>query len=211
MRALEVRAQPHSHIWTGSVCPRRWAASVLCFRIADFSSRRYQNFNTMAEIIAGVGVASSVVQLIDFGSKAIKVLKRLKEFGDQCKDVPESFRAIQSQLPLLAAAIDLLKTSIEGKLIADPLNNVISSVLKGCEDQLSKLDDILSRTLPKNNSWMEKGKKAVTSVKLEHEFKKVSDNIRGYISTLGFYQSIVTFRLQELATMGRVFLRPGGW
>jgi hypothetical protein len=42
-----------------------------------------------------VGLASSVVQLVDFGSKAVKVLKRLKEFREQYRDVPEVFRAIQ--------------------------------------------------------------------------------------------------------------------
>ena len=87
----------------------------------------------MAEIIAGVAVASSFVQLVDFGSKAVKVVKRLKEFGDQCKDAPESFRAIQNQLPLLMAAVELLKTSMDGKPVGDSLNDVLSSVLDGCK------------------------------------------------------------------------------
>jgi hypothetical protein len=156
----------------------------------------------MAEIIAGVAVASSFVQLVDFGSKAVKVLKRLKEFGEQCKDVPESFRAIQNQLPLLMAAVELLKTTINGKSVGGSLNDVLSSVLDGCEKQLSKLNEIASRTMPKNNSLKEKGKTAILSVKLETDFKKVSDNIRGYIATIGFYQSVATSRSQELAAMG---------
>jgi hypothetical protein len=158
----------------------------------------------MAEIIAAVAVASSFVQLVEFGSKAVKVVQRLKEFHDMCKKVPEAFRAIQSQLPLLMAAIELLKTSIDGKPIGEPLNNALFSVVKGCEDQLCRLDEILSSTLPRNNSWMEKSKKAILSVKLEPEFKKVFDNIRGYTATLSFYQSTVTSKLQELAATGMI-------
>src|ERR1700743_1695168 len=141
----------------------------------------------MAEIIAGVGVASSFVQLVDFGLKAVAVLKRLKDLSDQSKDVPSSFREVQSQLPLLVAAIDLLKATIKDKSLGHSLNDVLASVLDGCEKQLSKLDEIFSRTLPKNNSWRERGTSAILSVKLEPEFKKVSDNIRSYISTIGFY------------------------
>ena len=56
----------------------------------------------MAEFIAAVGVASSFVALIDCGSK---IVARLIEYQSMCGSVPEVFRGIHTQLPLLLACV----------------------------------------------------------------------------------------------------------
>ena len=51
----------------------------------------------MAEALAVVGLVSSIVQFVDFGTK---IIRRLEEFTSNAGDVPKTFRSIQAQLPL---------------------------------------------------------------------------------------------------------------
>jgi hypothetical protein len=57
----------------------------------------------MAEAVAVIGLLSSIVQLVDFGTKLID---RLNEFASATEDVPVSFRSIKSQLPLAIITLD---------------------------------------------------------------------------------------------------------
>ena len=52
----------------------------------------------MAEALAVVGVVSSIVQIIDFSSK---IGHRLGEFQSSLGDIPETFRRIKAELPVL--------------------------------------------------------------------------------------------------------------
>ena len=52
----------------------------------------------MAEALAAVGLASAIVQFIDFGTK---ILTRLADFSTEAEEVPKTFRLIKVQLPLI--------------------------------------------------------------------------------------------------------------
>lgn len=52
----------------------------------------------MAEALAIVGIVSSIAQIIDFSSK---ILHRLGEFQFSLGDIPETFRHIKAELPVL--------------------------------------------------------------------------------------------------------------
>jgi len=57
----------------------------------------------MVEPLAAVGVAASVIQLFDFTTK---VVSRLEEFRSNVQEVPESFRQVYDQLPVLSATLE---------------------------------------------------------------------------------------------------------
>jgi len=61
----------------------------------------------MAEAAAIIGLVSSIASLIDLSAK---LLSRLREFVSGASDIPESFRSLSAQLPLLAATIQGIRT-----------------------------------------------------------------------------------------------------
>ena len=149
----------------------------------------------MAEVIAGVAVASSFIQLIDFGSK---IIRRLYEYQSASRELPKVFRSLQDQLPLLIQTLEQIKTTVDKKpnLNADPsadsLKIALSHVVRGCQKQLELLDNILEKTLPQSDSWRERSKKAIVSVTKESEFKRISASIREYVNTLTFYHTVAS-------------------
>ncbi|KAF2472946.1 uncharacterized protein BDR25DRAFT_353255 [Lindgomyces ingoldianus] len=56
----------------------------------------------MAEALAAVGIASNIIQLVDFGTQ---VLKRLNQYQSTIKEIPEAFCHIKSELPVLLDAL----------------------------------------------------------------------------------------------------------
>ena len=52
----------------------------------------------MAEAVAAIGLASSIVQLLAFGSK---VAARLNEFKSDSQDLSGTLKTIKVQLPLI--------------------------------------------------------------------------------------------------------------
>jgi hypothetical protein len=149
----------------------------------------------MAEVIAGVAIASSFIQLIDFG---YKIVRRLNEYKSNSRELPKGFRELQNQLPLLVETLEKIKTLFDKNLNLDSdpsaqsLKLSLSSAVGGCQKQLELLDQILGKMVPHTDSWRERSKKALLSVTQESEIKKVSANVREYVNTLTFYFTIAS-------------------
>ena len=61
----------------------------------------------MAEAVAAISLLASIVSLIEFGGKAAT---RLQEFSVRTGEIPESFRVMSEQLPLLLITLQQLHT-----------------------------------------------------------------------------------------------------
>jgi hypothetical protein len=64
----------------------------------------------MAEALAVVGIVANIIQLVDFGSR---VLKRLEEYQSKLGEIPEAFRYIKAELPVLLDALRQTKAAID--------------------------------------------------------------------------------------------------
>ncbi|OBT58918.1 hypothetical protein VE04_00567, partial [Pseudogymnoascus sp. 24MN13] len=150
----------------------------------------------MAEALAVVGVVASIVQLLDFGTT---VLYRLKEYQSSLGEVPKSFRQIDKELPLLLHTLQQLEKAIDAGSVGIETERALLPVIKGSQEQLELLKNILDKTLPKaDDSSLEKGKKAISSLGQDGKVERILKNLRGFISSLTFYYSAASSTLQPL-------------
>jgi N-terminal domain on NACHT_NTPase and P-loop NTPases len=66
----------------------------------------------MAEALAVVTVVSSIITLVDFSSK---VLHRLNDFQSSCGEIPETFKQVKKELPILLATLDHTKVAVAAR------------------------------------------------------------------------------------------------
>ena len=141
----------------------------------------------MAEALAVVGVVSSIVGLVDFGSK---VLHRLNEFQSSRGEIPESFKHIKEKLPILLETLNQTKLAVEKGSIKEETREVLSSVVDGCQTQITLLNDLIGRSLPQeSDSWRKKASKAISSLRQDAKVTKITITIRSHIQDLTNYLS----------------------
>ena len=68
------------------------------------------NVARMAEAAAVIGLVASIASLIDLSAK---VVSRLQEFTSKTSDIPESFRSLSIQLPLLTATLQQIQAQAQ--------------------------------------------------------------------------------------------------
>lgn len=162
----------------------------------------------MAEALAAVGVASSIVQLIDFGSK---VIRRLQEFHSKLDDVPPAFRHINSQLPLLLETLKGTEKAIGQGLIGTNVEKALTPVIDGCRSQIGQLDAVITKVLPAaGDSRLQRSKKALSSLYQDTKIDNISSALRNYVQILTFYHSAARSDLTALKGMPFyfVYVRP---
>ena len=136
----------------------------------------------MAEALAAVGVAASIISVVDFGAK---VLTRLDEYQSKVGDVPETFRHIKTELPVLLDALRKTKDAI-GSNQAD--DDALRSAIEECGKQIESLSEVVNKVLPASgDSWARKSGKALVSLRYDGKVKKITDTVGRYIQTLTFH------------------------
>ena len=141
----------------------------------------------MAEALAVVGVVSSIVGLVDFSSK---VLHRLNEFQSSRGEIPESFRHIKEKLPILLETLNQTKLAVEKGSIEEETKEALSSVVDGCQTQITLLNDLIGKSLPQEgDSWRKKTSKAISSLRQDAKVTKITITIRSHIQDLTNYLS----------------------
>ncbi|KAH0544047.1 hypothetical protein FGG08_001665, partial [Glutinoglossum americanum] len=141
----------------------------------------------MAEAIAVVGLAASIVTFVNVSTK---VLARLREFHSIAQDAPGVFQDITTQLPII---IDIL-TGIEkgcgdGSLTTDA-QRALLNVVEGCFRQISMLDGLIEKMLPAlTDSTLRRTWKAIASVRKEKDVVVIQRTLETYKSTLTLHFS----------------------
>ena len=135
-----------------------------------------------AEVVVVVGLIANIVSLLDCGGK---IVGRLGEFRSRTEGVPETFRDLKTELPLLLKTLDETKQQAEAGMIDIDTQGVLLPVLDGCHKQVKDLERILAKALPtkEDNSWQVR-MKAITSVYQDKKVKAIVDTLRGYMATL---------------------------
>ncbi|RYP92185.1 hypothetical protein DL770_001692 [Monosporascus sp. CRB-9-2] len=139
----------------------------------------------MADPLTVVGIVANTIQLVDFGSR---VLERLEEYQSKFGDVPEAFRHIKAELPVLLDALRQTKAAIDAGSVQDESKNALLPAVEGCGVQINLLDDVIAEVLPApGDSWARRGKKALRSLRYDTKVEKITSVVRGYIQTLTYH------------------------
>ena len=141
----------------------------------------------MAEVIAGLGLAGTIVQLIDFSSK---IISRLNEFTSQTTDVPDTFRSIAAQLPLFVLTLRQVETQSRAGRIGDDVVNALDPVIARSLEHAQSLNAILDKVEPQeNSSSLEKKLKALKSLSYDKKVQKAVNEIQSNIQLFIFHQA----------------------
>jgi hypothetical protein len=147
----------------------------------------------MADPITIIGVISSVVQLIDFSAG---VLVRLNEYRSKGSELPSAFAHVTGQLPLLRTVLKRSKEGIQSERMSLDEVRAIEPCLRGCQQQMEKLKEILSAILPKaQETALKRMTKGLRSMWKESEVRKVDTEIESYVNRLTFYCAWSSSRL----------------
>ncbi|KAF2175866.1 hypothetical protein K469DRAFT_52280 [Zopfia rhizophila CBS 207.26] len=139
----------------------------------------------MAEALALVGIVANIIQLVDYGSR---VLKRLEEYQSKLGDIPEAFRHIKTELPVLLDALWQTKATIDAGSMQDESKEALLPAVEGCAVQIKALDDVIAKALPAlGDSWARRGRKALGSLRYDAKVEKITAVVRGYIQTLTYH------------------------
>jgi hypothetical protein len=141
----------------------------------------------MAEALAAVGAVASIVQLIDFGAR---VLSRLNDFQSTTRKIPEAYRQVKSELPLLIHTLNNTKTAIDAGAIPDETTKALGPVLEDCLNQIKSFDSLIEKVLPlPSDSWSEKSRKAFSSLRLDSKINKIRMDLRVSIQNLTYHHA----------------------
>ncbi|KAI9765675.1 MAG: hypothetical protein M1840_007233 [Geoglossum simile] len=153
----------------------------------------------MAEALAVVGVVANIIQLVDFGSR---VLKRLEEYQSKLGEIPEVFRHIKAELPVLLDALQQTKAAIDAGYIQDETKKALLPAVEGCGIQIKSLDDVIVKTLPvSGDSRARRGRKALESLWYDTKVEKITAVVRGYIQTLTYHAAASSSLLKNPLTV----------
>jgi hypothetical protein len=139
----------------------------------------------MAEALVIVGIVANIIQLADFGSH---VIRRLEEYQSKFGDIPEAFRHIKAELPVLLDALRQTQFAINTGSIKDETKKALFTAIKGCEVQIRLLDNVIGTALPaSDDSWIRRGGKAFRSLRYDAKVERAMVVIRGYVQTLTYH------------------------
>lgn len=141
----------------------------------------------MAEAIAALGLAPSIIQVIDSGNRVIVCLK---DFRSSIVEAPKAFRDVLVQLPLILDSLGQTRLEVESEAIDRPTQDALLPVVQGCHTQIMELHKVLAKVMPKRtDSSLLRSKKAIQSVAYEKTIKEISSTLRNYVQTLTFHQA----------------------
>ncbi|KAF2239753.1 TPR-like protein [Viridothelium virens] len=139
----------------------------------------------MAEALAAVSIVANIVQLVNFGSR---VLKRLEEYQSKLGDIPEAFRHIKAELPVLLDALQQTQSRINVGSVRDESKKALLPAVEGCRIQIRLLDNVVAKVLPASgDSWIKRGGKTFRSLHYDAKVERITVVLRGYIQTLTYH------------------------
>lgn len=141
----------------------------------------------MAEALAAIGIAASVVQLVSFGSK---VLVRLDEIEASAERMPQVFSDIRAMLPLLLETVEKTQEQAELGNVSAETKNALLPVINGCYRQVKDLEDLMGKVYVNSaDSAWKRGRKAVISISLEKKAQAAMDSLANFVQVLTLYQA----------------------
>ncbi|KAL8699368.1 MAG: hypothetical protein Q9201_006043 [Fulgogasparrea decipioides] len=152
----------------------------------------------MAEAIATVGLVAAIIEISSF---AKKLADRCTEYRSRSYEVPQAFRSISIQLPLVVSSLGHTRAQAESGSLSEESLTVLQPVIEACHEETKDLGVILNKVLPpvSASSWDRKAL-AYRSLRYEAEVKKSMVNLDSHIQKLAFFfQASMSFQTSTSA------------
>jgi hypothetical protein len=94
-----------------------------------------------AEVIAVLGVISSIVSIVD-GTKQVY------DAAASAEGLPEAFREVADRLPIITNILDASKQYIKDKDVSEDSCKGVRHVVEACQEKAKKLDDLFHKVIP---------------------------------------------------------------
>ena len=141
----------------------------------------------MAEAAAIIGLVASIVSLVDLSAK---VVSRIHDFTSKFSDVPESFRSLCIQLPLLTVTLQHIQSQAETGHLPDDRTKALKAVVDNTSELVSTVQICLSRVLPSDSaSKLKQALKALKSLAKENKVQQALEKIYKNNDLLVLYQT----------------------
>ncbi|KAL8938906.1 MAG: hypothetical protein Q9211_002985 [Gyalolechia sp. 1 TL-2023] len=141
----------------------------------------------MAEVIAAISFASAVISLLDTGAR---VLSRLHEFSEASNEVPESFRHLNAQLPIVLDGLRRTQARAKAGNVDKRTQEALVPTIEGCRDRIQNLYEVLNTVLPsKTDSSVDRAIKAARSLSKDKKVQKLLRDVDSYLTSLIFHNT----------------------
>ncbi|KAL8907102.1 MAG: hypothetical protein Q9207_001593 [Kuettlingeria erythrocarpa] len=141
----------------------------------------------MAEAVAVISFVAAVISLVDAGSK---VLTRLNEFNAASQEIPESFKNVYAQLPIVLDALRRTEARAKAGNVDRRTQEALIPTIQGCRDRVAGLYDILEDLLPtQRDSSFDRAIKAAKSLSKDKKVQKLLKDIDSYLTSLTFHNT----------------------
>ena len=140
----------------------------------------------MAEALAIIGLVSSIVQFVQFGSQ---VVERLNEFSSDIHEVPQTFQAIKVQLPLLVDTLNRTQRQAKAGYVSDETAVALKPLVDACSTEIKVIEAILKNLPSRRSSNWERRLLALKSLAHDKEMDRSTAKLESYIRLLTFHQS----------------------
>lgn len=148
----------------------------------------------MAEALGALGVASNIIQLIEFSSH---VVVRINDYHSTVDEVPKNLAPIKENLELLVKTLNLINPAVSTGQMKQGTPEALAQVIEACQGQIQALNEVLSKILPTpGESSLRRMKKAFHSITYDSKIEKIQAAIRDHIQTLSLHFSIATYNSQ---------------
>ena len=139
----------------------------------------------MAEALAIVGLASSMITFVD---AAQKVISRLKDYWESGRELPKAYANVRNQLAFMVQEVEEMKDEYNRGLIPADKAVRLHDAIEACNRQTERLNAILDDVLPTpNDSKIQRGRKALRSLRREKEVAGIQASIESSKSTFTLY------------------------
>jgi len=140
---------------------------------------------TMAEAIAALGVAVSIIQFIDFGSKMLVRLDEFHSYAGRTGRHLKSFWGLQTDLQVLLDALRQTQYSIEAGCLSATTHSALCPAIRTCRAQIEALDLIFAKSLPRpGDSWTRRTRRAIASLRQDSQVAEIRDQLNSSIQAL---------------------------
>jgi hypothetical protein len=141
----------------------------------------------MAEAAAIIGLVASIASLIELSAK---VVSRLREFASKTSEIPESFRSLSTQLPLLTATLERIQTQAQARRLPDDVTKALRAVVDSTLTQASVVQARLFDILPPDDApKLKRALKGLKSLAKEDKVCQALENIHKSIDVLVLHQT----------------------
>lgn len=137
--------------------------------------------------VTAIGLIASIGTLMDYGGKLVA---RLVEYQGSVSGVPQPFKGLEINLPLILDALKRISNQTKDGKVGDETRRGLVPVIVSCHALVKALTEIMTKIVPlATDSMLERGVKAAQSIRKEREIDRLVKQLTEHLSTLVFYST----------------------